>query len=284
MTRFVEASPPAELGLAPLPGALGDVETEVHSPSHSSGLIPALDVYDQALAAHLAGLPPVALLVRAVGRSFTRLALHRWCSAADAADRAALDRLRIGLPAGAGVLDMGCGPGRHAGYLHHAGLDVLGVDTSAAAVALTRRAGAAALRADVLGPLPGLSCRWDGVLLLDGNIGIGGQPASLLRRLRRQLSDDGEILIELEAPSVISETVEVRIEDDGESSDWLSWARVGAGGVDRLAAEAGLTVSERWHQDGRWFVRLGPAQNPLPGPRVIPVRAEPHLPVRPGAH
>ncbi len=255
MTRFVEASPPAELGLAPLPGALGDVETEVHSPSHSSGLIPALDVYDQALAAHLAGLPPVALLVRAVGRSFTRLALHRWCSAADAADRAALDRLRIGLPAGAGVLDMGCGPGRHAGYLHHAGLDVLGVDTSAAAVALTRRAGAAALRADVLGPLPGLSCRWDGVLLLDGNIGIGGDPRRLLSQAAGLLAPAGRLLVELD-PDSVTDCRRLQLSRGGLLSAPFRWARLAAADLEGAAGGLGLAITDVWRQDGRHFSLL----------------------------
>ncbi len=149
----------------------------------TSGLISALDVYDGALAAHLAGLPPGPLLARVADRAFTQLALQRWCAAVDCADRAALDRLRMTLPGGAGVLDLGCGPGRHAAYLHNAGLCVLGVDTSAPAVALTRRAGAAALLADALGPLPRPAAGWDGVLLLDGNVGIGGDPHRLLSQV-----------------------------------------------------------------------------------------------------
>ncbi len=258
MTRFVEVSPPAELGLAPLTGALGDVETEVHSPSHSHrhslGLIPALDVYDQALAAHLAGLPPVALLVRAVGRSFTRLALHRWCSA-DATDRAALDRLRIGLPAGAGVLDLGCGPGRHAGYLHHAGLDVLGVDTSAAAIALTHRTGAAALRADALGPLPSPAAGWDGVLLLDGNIGIGGDPRRLLSQAAGLLAPAGRLLVELD-PDRVTDCRWLQLSDGDRLSAPFRWARLAADDLEGAADGLGLSTTDVWTQDERHFSLL----------------------------
>ncbi len=238
-------------------------------------MISALELYATALAAP----NPADMCLRVRGGPTLRVPLQRWLGPTTPADESVLDRAR------GPVIDLGCGPGRHLHGLARRGVFALGVDISPAAVELARTRGATAIQASVFDELPGAG-GWRTALLLDGNIGIGGQPASLLRRLHRQLSDDGEILIELEAPSVISETVEVRIEDDGESSDWLSWARVGAGGVDRLAAEAGLTVSERWHQDGRWFVRLGPAQNPLPGPRIIPVvlRAEPHLPVRPGAH
>ena len=183
MTRPVVASPQGQIRSAsmagrPAPGSrvrFGDPRLD-----RSSLLIPALAIYEQALDAHLAGLPSASLHACAAGASPTELALQRWCAAADTADRAALDRMRLGFPAGAEVLDLGCGPGRHCVYLHNAGLDVLGVDASAAAVELTRRAGATALHADALGTLPRPGAGWDGVLLLDGNIGIGGNPLMAL--------------------------------------------------------------------------------------------------------
>lgn len=67
-----------------------------------------------------------------------------------AADQATALRARIGLERGA-VLDLGCGPGRHALPLAGAGLDVTAVDTSAALIAeLRERAGAQGLAVDAV--------------------------------------------------------------------------------------------------------------------------------------
>ncbi len=48
-------------------------------------------------------------------------------------------------------------------------------------------------------PLPGEG-RWGTALLADGNIGIGGDPVALLRRLREVLDPRGRIVVELAAP------------------------------------------------------------------------------------
>ena len=50
------------------------------------------------------------------------------------------------------------------------------------AVAQTPDRGVAAIRRNVFDALPGEG-RWRTALLADGNIGIGGDPAALLRRL-----------------------------------------------------------------------------------------------------
>lgn len=105
-------------------------------------------------------------------------------------------------PADAAVLDLGCGPGRHSAHLARRGRRVVGIDTSPAAVLLTRTRGVHAVRADALGPLPDGPqhgpAGWHAVLLLDGNIGIGGDPLLLLRRARDLLRQDGRVLVELD--------------------------------------------------------------------------------------
>lgn len=53
------------------------------------------------------------------------------------------------VPRGSAILDAGCGPGRHAGYLHRAGHRVVGVDLDPALIA--------AAEADEPGPLYGVS-------------------------------------------------------------------------------------------------------------------------------
>jgi SAM-dependent methyltransferase len=96
-------------------------------------------------------------------------AVARRSSDAGADDRAVLRRYRAFLPLDARVLDLGCGPGRHTEQLDRLGVRALGVDISPTAVAATRRRGSQAVRADVLGPLPGGADGWDGVVLLDGS-------------------------------------------------------------------------------------------------------------------
>src|SRR6266511_3124826 len=54
-----------------------------------------------------------------------------------------VDALALGLGAGEGVIDVGCGPGRHALALARRGIDVVGVDLSEDFVALARDAAAA---------------------------------------------------------------------------------------------------------------------------------------------
>ena len=51
------------------------------------------------------------------------------------------------------ALDVGCGPGRSTASLQGRGLPALGVDSSAAAVEMTRRRGGAAIRRDLFDPV-----------------------------------------------------------------------------------------------------------------------------------
>ncbi len=83
------------------------------------------------------------------------------------------------------TLDIGCGPGRLTAALLERGVPALGTDVSAVAVRLARAAGAVALRRDVFERQPGEG-RWRHALLADGNIGIGGDPVRLLRRVRER--------------------------------------------------------------------------------------------------
>ncbi len=101
------------------------------------------------------------------------LPLARWLSPVTAIDQQILARVLEP------VIDIGCSPGRHLQALARRGVPVLGVDVSAVAVAIAHCRGARAIRASVFDELPG-SGRWRTALLLDGNIGIGGDPAALL--------------------------------------------------------------------------------------------------------
>jgi hypothetical protein len=116
-----------------------------------------------------------------------------------------------------------------------------------------RQAGAPALHRSVFDPLPGQR-RWATVLLADGNIGIGGRPARLLRRCSDLLAPGGRILIEAE-PGNIDEQLTARLEHpDGRRGPDFPWARMGTAALLLAAADAGLQVIEQWRHADRAFV------------------------------
>ncbi|WP_330174668.1 class I SAM-dependent methyltransferase [Streptomyces sp. NBC_01498] len=181
------------------------------------------------------------------------LDVERWCARADAADLSALRRCE------GAVLDIGCGPGRLVAALAARGRRALGVDVSAAAVERTTRLGGTALRRSVFDPLPGEG-RWGTVLLIDGNIGIGGDPAGLLRRAGGLLAHGGLIIVET-APVDVDERVRVRV-DDGRHPPppggfpHFPWARLGTPALLRHGRALGWLPVDQWEAEGRPFVAL----------------------------
>jgi glycosyltransferase A (GT-A) superfamily protein (DUF2064 family)/SAM-dependent methyltransferase len=180
----------------------------------------------------------------------TPLPVGRWLGPPEPAVRAVVDRC-----AGPTV-DVGCGPGRATAEVAGRGLVSLGIDVSARAVCLARRRGATALRRDVFEPLPGEG-RWSHVLLLDGNIGIGGDPAALLRRCAALLAPGGTVLVELD-PDAGRWQGDATVLSARPLRRGLSfrWARLGVAAVHRVAAEAPLAVRAVFERDGRWFAEL----------------------------
>ncbi|GLW11631.1 methyltransferase type 12 [Microtetraspora sp. NBRC 13810] len=153
------------------------------------------------------------------------------------------------------TLDVGSGPGRLTVALARRAVPVLGIDITPLAVALTRRAGGPALRRSVFEPLP-CTGRWAVALLADGNIGIGGDPAALLRRLRELVRPGGAVLAELAPPGSPSAVDRVRLRRGGRVADWFAWATVSADDIDPLARRCGFTRADHWNEAGRWFAAL----------------------------
>lgn len=153
------------------------------------------------------------------------------------------------------TLDVGSGPGRLTVALAERGIPALGIDVTPYAVYLSRAAGALTLLRDVFGRVPGTG-RWMTVLLADGNIGIGGDPAALLRRVTELLTPLGQALVEVQPPGTASRSEQVRLRHGGQASAWFPWAYVGVDQIAELARGAGLTSAETWSTDGRWFVSL----------------------------
>jgi hypothetical protein len=119
-------------------------------------------------------------------------------------------------------------------------------------VHVARAAGALTLVRDVFGQVPG-SGRWNTVLLADGNIGIGGDPVALLRRVAELLGPLGKALVEVQAPGTPMRLEKVRLRAAGKIGAWFPWAYVGADQITELAAAAGFGASEFWCAHGRWF-------------------------------
>ena len=132
----------------------------------------------------------------------------RWLRGTDDADATVLARCT------GPVLDIGCGPGRFVSTLNAQGVAALGVDIARTAVALTRAQGLPALLRDVFAAVPGEG-RWPTVLLMDGNVGIGGDPGRLLDRIRELLGPAGRLLVETHPYDAVHDLLDVRFSVDG---------------------------------------------------------------------
>lgn len=181
------------------------------------------------------------------------LDVERWCASPDAADLSALRRCE------GPVLDIGCGPGRMVAALASRGQRALGIDVSEAAVDRAVETGGAALLRSVFDPLPAEG-HWGTALLVDGNIGIGGDVRSLLVRTGKLLAPDGLLIAET-SPLDVDERCLVHIDSGrprAESSPdaLFPWARVGTAALLRHARPLGWYPDDQWVAGGRPFVVL----------------------------
>jgi SAM-dependent methyltransferase len=159
------------------------------------------------------------------------------------------------------VLDVGCGPGRHVAALIEAGHVALGIDVSAVAVRSAGRRGAPAVRVSVFADVPAAG-EWATVLLLDGNVGIGGDPVLLLNRVHALLGPGGTALVELDPPGVKAGRFHAHVEHVGGVGPRFLWARVGPDQIGEVASRSGFSIDALWSQAGRWFVQLARGGQP----------------------
>jgi len=173
----------------------------------------------------------------------------RWLRDADAADRRAL------AVCDGPTLDIGCGPGRLTVSLAERGVCALGVDICADAVALTQERGAAAIRRDVFSRLPGEG-HWRWAVLADGNVGIGGNPERLLRRVGQLLGPDGGAVVEV-CPHEIDHRGAARLQQaDGSLGAAFPWAVLGGEALRAAALRSGWQTGHSWLDGDRRFVVL----------------------------
>ena len=192
------------------------------------------------------------LFLRAANQSnrVVTMDVSRWHADADDADLTLLSRVT------GPVLDIGCGPGRMVRAAMQLGLHAVGLDVSSAALEVASRLGGSFVRGSVFDRVPGEGM-WQTTLLVDGNVGIGGDIPALLARCRQLLAPGGEIVVELDSDvdhvdNYLAQVVDSR----GGQSATFPWAEIG---LDRLAAllpELGLSLAQSWVSDERSFCRL----------------------------
>lgn len=97
------------------------------------------------------------------------------------------------------VLDVGCGPGRHALYLQSRGRDVTGIDISPLAVQVAKARGLKKARVMRLSELSFPADSFDTILMLGNNFALFASPSAakrILKRMHRMTSRKARILAE----------------------------------------------------------------------------------------
>lgn len=176
--------------------------------------------------------------------------VSRWSADADEADLSLLTGVR------GPVLDIGCGPGRMVRAARDLGIDALGIDVSRTAVRHARRLGGVFAEVSVFGPVPRAGT-WQTALIVDGNIGIGGDVAHLLARAAQLLRPGGELVVELDGrhdheARYTGEVVDAR----GRRSASFPWAEIGRDRIAALLPGLRLGLAQHWTVGERSFCRL----------------------------
>jgi hypothetical protein len=92
---------------------------------------------------------------------------------------------------------------------------------------------------------------------MDGNVGIGGDPLRLLRRVRSLLGLSGQLIVETHPDPAAHDILDVRFWSGGEAvGPIFEWAHVGRLALVEYAEFAGYSVDSVWSSGGRSFVAL----------------------------
>jgi 2-polyprenyl-3-methyl-5-hydroxy-6-metoxy-1,4-benzoquinol methylase len=182
------------------------------------------------------------------------------------------ERLFAGLPAGARVLDVGCGGGRVSHALAARGMDVQGIDVCPEVIDVARRAGSPArFRVAALHELDDVA-RWD-VIFLSSDVYAAtpgrARRVDALRRCRRATAPGGRVIVAAHVAREWSPLGRVVLDGarrlgvlGGEPGDRVARGCFrhrffSAEEIRAEAAEAGLDAAPR---DGHWVALVGGAR------------------------
>ena len=112
-----------------------------------------------------------------------------------------------------------------------------------------------ALRRSIFDELPAEG-QWDHALLIDGNVGIGGDPFATVERAARLVAPGGTVVVELEAGVHGVWSGSVRVESRAVIGPWFPWARAGVGAAREIADQTGLEVGTAHVISGRHLLEL----------------------------
>ena len=177
------------------------------------------------------------------------LEVSRWSGPADAVDMLVVARCEPP------VIDLGCGPGRMVRALSESGQAALGVDMSSVAVELSMAGGGPALRRRIDEPLPAEG-RWGTALLMDTNVGLGGDVAALLARCTRLIAPGGLIICEVDPVATRHEVHTLVLRTPDVTSSPLAWSRIGVSALLQAAGPLDLLLVEEWMSGERAFVSI----------------------------
>jgi SAM-dependent methyltransferase len=174
----------------------------------------------------------------------------KWRADADEVDHSLLRHVR------GPVLDIGCGPGRMVRAAGRLGLAALGLDVSPEVVASARGEGMAVVLGSVFDRVPAEGL-WGTALLIDGNIGIGGDVAALLSRCREILARTGVLVVEVHPDDGRDHSYSATVVDaEGAQSAVFPWAEIGFARLSEIARASGFVAERAFAQGGRRFCRL----------------------------
>jgi SAM-dependent methyltransferase len=155
------------------------------------------------------------------------------------------------------VLDLGAGAGRAALHLQEQGLEVAAVESSPGAAEVCRRRGIVDVRVHDLTDPPA-DRPWQAVLLLCGNLGLGGSWDGN-RRLLALLAErcpPGAVLVGDSVDGRPRPQVRLRVHHAGLVTPWWDQRNVAPDEVDALVAGTGWGVEGRRVRGAEHWVRL----------------------------
>ena len=203
---------------------------------------PAQDAFGAALLDYLEGRDVPGLVLEAQGGG-SGPAMHPEWFFRDFRDWDWWDRELLPRVSRGPVLDLGAGAGRAALYLQERGLRVTAVDASPGAVDVCRRRGVADVRPGEVNDPPA-DGPWAAVLLLCGNLGLGGSWAGSRRLLTRLagLVVPGGVLIGDSVTPDGPPQVSLRIRYRGLVTPWWPQYNIPAGRLAALVEGTGWRV------------------------------------------